>query len=75
MELLLYVCAMALRRSGNKVDPDLPALVRAAWSWPTLFAYGDMKYLIIHKLNLCHMRVWRLYNVLQTKSIQIKRLS
>ena len=60
MEFLLYVRAMALRRFCKQVDPDLPALVRAAWSWPTLFAYGDMKYLIIHKLNLCLMRVRRL---------------
>ena len=36
----------------NKVDPDQAALVRAAWSWSTMFAYGDMKCLIIVKWNL-----------------------
>ena len=35
-----------------KVDPDQAALVRAAWSWSTMFAYGDMKCLIIVKWNL-----------------------
>ena len=61
MELVLYARAAALTDvSVNKVDPYRPALVRAAWSWPTLFAYRDMKYLIIHKFNLCNMRVRRL---------------
>ena len=34
------------------MDPDQAALVRAAWSWSTMFAYEDMKCLIIHKRNL-----------------------
>ena len=34
------------------MDPDQAALVRAAWSWSTMFANGDMKCLIIHKWNL-----------------------
>ena len=33
---------------ANKADPDQAALVRAAWSGPTLFAYGNMIYLILH---------------------------
>ena len=33
----------------NRVDPDQAALVKAAWSGSTLFAYGHMIYLILHK--------------------------
>ena len=32
---------------ANKADPDQAALVRAAWSGSTLFAYGNMIYLIL----------------------------
>ena len=41
----------------NKVDPDKAALVRAAWPGSTLFAHGDMKYLIKHKWILCDMLI------------------
>ena len=53
VELVLYARAAALNfQFVNKVDPDQAALVRAAWSWSTMLAYGDMKCLIIHKWNL-----------------------
>ena len=53
VEFVLYARAAALKLFFvNKVDPDQAALVRAAWSWSTMFAYGDMKCLIIVKWNL-----------------------
>ena len=33
---------------ANRADPDQAALIRAALSGSTLFAYGNMKHLIPH---------------------------
>ena len=41
--------------------------MRAACPGSTLFAYGDMKYLIIHKWSLCDMLLLRLLNVFVNK--------
>ena len=41
-ELTLYLIETPFNAFSNKADPDQAALVRAAWSGSTLFAYGNM---------------------------------
>ena len=40
--LTLYLKKKPLKSFANRADPDQAALVRAAWSGSTLFAYGNM---------------------------------
>ena len=40
--LTLYLIETPFNTFTNRVDPDQAALVRAAWSGSTLFAYGNM---------------------------------
>ena len=49
VKLVPYARLAALKCFANKIGPDQAALLRAAWSWSILFAYGDMIYLIIYK--------------------------
>ena len=42
MRLTLYPIEPPFDTFANREDPDQAALVRAAWSGPTLFAYGNM---------------------------------
>ena len=37
-----YLVEMTFNAIANTADPDQSALVRAAWSGSTLFAYGNM---------------------------------
>ena len=46
--LTLYLLETPFNPFTNRADPDQAALVRAAWSVSTLFAYGNMIYLILH---------------------------
>ena len=39
--LTLYLIETPLTTFANRADPDKAALVRAAWSGPSLFAYGN----------------------------------
>ena len=48
-QLTLYLIKAPFNAFANRADPDQAALVRAAWSAYTLFAYGKMIYLILHK--------------------------
>ena len=45
--LTLYLIETPFSPFANRADPDQAALVRAAWSGSTLFAYGNMIYLIL----------------------------
>ena len=38
VELVPYARSAALKCFANKIDQDQAALLRAAWSWSTLFA-------------------------------------
>ena len=38
VKLVQYARSAALKCFVNKIDPDKAALLRAAWSWSTLFA-------------------------------------
>ena len=40
----LYLIETPFSTFANRADPDQAALVRAAWSGSTLFAYGNMLY-------------------------------
>ena len=42
--LTLHLIETPFTASTNRADPDQAALVRAAWSESTLFAYGNMVY-------------------------------
>ena len=46
--LTLYPKGTSFNAFVNRADPDQAALERAAWSGSTLFAYGNMLYLILH---------------------------
>ena len=46
LTLTLYLIETPFNVSANRADPDQAALVRAAWSGSTLFAYGYIIYLI-----------------------------
>ena len=46
--ITLYLIETPFNTFANRADLDQTALVRAAWSWSTLFAYGNMIYLILH---------------------------
>ena len=48
-ELTLYLIETPFNTSANRADPDQAAHIRAARSGSTLFAYGNMIYLILHK--------------------------
>ena len=48
MCLTLYLIEAHFNAFANKADPDQTALVRAAWSGSTLFAYGKNIHLILH---------------------------
>ena len=37
-----YLIERPFNNFANRADPDQDALVRAAWSGSTLFAYGNM---------------------------------
>ena len=37
VEIVPYARSAALKFFANKIDPDQAALLRAAWSWSTLF--------------------------------------
>ena len=59
-ELTLYLIDSFAKRA----DPDQTALVRAAWSRSTLFAYGNMIYLILHQwtwqvISLFYVPTWK----------------
>ena len=45
--LTLYITETHFNTFANRTDPDQAALVRAACSGSTLFAYGNMIYLIL----------------------------
>ena len=47
--LTLYLIETPFNTFANRVDPDQAALVRAAWSGSTMFARGNMIYLILYK--------------------------
>ena len=46
--LTLKLIKMPFNTFANRADPDQAALVRTALSGSTLFAYGNMIYLILH---------------------------
>ena len=46
--LIVYLIEMPFNAFANRADPDQAAIIRAAWSESTLFAYGNMIYLILH---------------------------
>ena len=46
--LTVYIIDTPFNTFANGADPDQAALVRAAWSGSTLFAYGHMIYLTLH---------------------------
>ena len=46
--LNLYLMETPINPFANRIDPDQAALVRAACSGSTLFAYGNVIYLILH---------------------------
>ena len=67
--LTLYLIEMTFNTFANRADPDQAALVRAAWSGSTLFAYGNMIYLILHKrtwqvISLCYVRTWKFIRII-----------
>ena len=47
-DLSVYLIETPLNAFANRVDPDQTALVRAALSGSTLFAYRNMIYLTFH---------------------------
>ena len=47
-ELKRFYVKTPFNTFANRAEPDQAALVRAAWSGSTLFAYGNMIYLIPH---------------------------
>ena len=48
-KLTHYLIEMPFNAFANRTNPDQAALIRAAWSGSTLFANGNMIYLILHK--------------------------
>ena len=58
--LTLYLTETRFKTFANRADPDQAALIRAALSGSTLFAYGNMmRYdpTIVNPTSLCSMLV------------------
>ena len=59
-----YLLKKHFNAFANRADPDQAALVRAAWSGSTLFAHGNMIYLLLHKwtwqvFSLFYVPTWK----------------
>ena len=60
--LTLYLMDAPFNALANRADPNQAALQRAAWSGSTLYAYGNMIYLILHKWT------WQVISLFQVPS-------